>query len=187
MQDDQIFCPACEDATEHIAVKSGRENLVKCDQCGTVHPISVERPRLSTVNVIVNVGEQSLHYHINVPARDELRVGNELLVDEPSKEVVMTQITSIETDRRVDHARGEEIKTIWARAIDFVTVKFSVYYGHNTRSLKMETPGDEAFSVGETRTVEGVRFIITKIKLRGEGFTNEAQAKDIVRVWGRES
>jgi len=187
MQEDQIICPACEEATEHIAVKSGSKNLVKCGECGTIHPISKERTRLASVKVIVNMEEQSLPYHINVPAQEVLRVGKELLVDEPPKEVVMTEITSIETDRRVNYARADEVKTVWARAIDYVTVKFAVCYGQTTRSLKMEAQGNETFRVGETKRVEGVRLTITKIKLRGEGFADEAQAKDIVRIWGREA
>ena len=40
--------------------------------------------------------------------------------------------------------------------------------------------------MGEVRTVEGFKFRIVKIKLRGEGFVDVAEAKDIVRVWGRE-
>jgi uncharacterized Zn finger protein len=187
MQEEQIICPVCEEATEHIAVKSGRENLVKCGECGTIHPINREKPKLTTVKVIVNMEEQSLPYQINIPAQEELKVGKELLVDEPPKEVIMTEITSLETDRRVDRASAKDVRTIWARAVDYVTVKFAVCYGQTTRSLKMEAQGNESFRVGDTKTVEGVRLTITKIKLRGEGFADVAKAKDIVRIWGREA
>jgi uncharacterized Zn finger protein len=34
--------------------------------------------------------------------------------------------------------------------------------------------------------MEGFKFRIVKIKLRKEGFADLAEAKDILRVWGRE-
>jgi len=34
--------------------------------------------------------------------------------------------------------------------------------------------------------VDGFKFVIVKMKLRGEGFAEKAEAKDIQRVWGRE-
>jgi uncharacterized Zn finger protein len=186
MLDDQIFCPACGADTEHTMIKSGQENLVRCVECETVHSVQVERERLVNLKVIVSNDELSEPYYIRIPAKDVLHVGDELLVDDPAKDVVMTEISSLETDRRVSSAPAETVKTVWARATDDVPLKISVYRNGNTHSFKILVAGDEVFEVGEARKVEGFKFVIVKMKLRGEGFADMAEAKDIQRVWGRE-
>jgi uncharacterized Zn finger protein len=186
MPEDEIFCPSCGESTEQAVVKSGREVLLKCSACGMVHPGSQERIRLADVKVIVNRGEVSRPYYINLPASEILRVGGELLVDDGKSDVVMTEIASIETDRRVPKARADEAKTVWARAIDEVEVKFSTFRSGKTRSFKSEFSGDESFAIGDIMKLQGVKFEVNKIKLRNEGFVDKAQAKDILRVWGRE-
>jgi uncharacterized Zn finger protein len=185
MPDDRIFCPSCGADTEHATIKSGQESLVKCDECGSVHPLQRRRERLVTLKVIVNKGKISQPYHIKIPEDEELRVGEELLVDDLSQDVVMTEIASLETDRRVDAAPAGALKTIWARAVDEVLLRISVFRRGQTHSLKVTSPGEEVFEVGDVRTIEGFRFKVVKIKLRGEGFADRAEAKDILRIWGR--
>jgi uncharacterized Zn finger protein len=186
MLDDEIFCPVCGVDTEHAMIKSGQENLVRCEECGTVHSVQVERERLVNLKVIVNRDELSEPYLIKIPAKEVLRIGDELLVDDPAKDVVMTQIASLETDRRVSAAPAGDVKTVWARATDEVPLKISVYRNGKTHPIKISVAGDEVFEVGEARKAEGFKFEIVKIKLRGEGFADVAEAKDIQRVWGRE-
>jgi uncharacterized Zn finger protein len=186
MLDDQIFCPTCGADTEHTLIKSGQENLVRCEECETVHSVQVERERLVNLKVIVSNDEHSSPYYIKIPAKEVLHVGDELLVDDPAKDVVMTEIASLETDRRVNSAPAETVNTVWARATDDVPLKISVYRNGKTHSFKINVAGDEVFEVGEARKVEGFKFVIVKMKLRGEGFADVAEAKDIQRVWGRE-
>lgn len=159
---------------------------MRCEECETVHPIQKERERLTTLKVIVNKGGVSRPYHIKIPAKEKLSVGDEFLVDDELQDVVMAKITSLETDKRAEKALAGDVRTVWARAIDDVDLKVSVYRRGQTRSIKTATPGDEVFTLGEVREIEGIRFKITKIKLRDEGFSDSAQAKDITRVWGRE-
>lgn len=186
MLDDQIFCPTCGADTEHALIKTGQENLVRCEECETVHSVQVKRERLVNLKVIVSNDERSEPYFIKIPAKEMLRVGDELLVDDPAKDVVMTQIASLETDRRVGSAPAEMVKTVWVRATDEVPLKISVYRNGKSNPLKISVAGDEVFEIGEVRKVEGFKFAIVKIKLRGEGFADVAEAKDIQRVWGRE-
>jgi uncharacterized Zn finger protein len=186
MLEDQIFCPSCGTETEHVTIKSGQESLVRCEECEAVHSVQKERERLTILKVIVNKGGVSQPYHMKIPAREVLSVGEELLVDDELRDVVLTKITSLETDRRVKKAAAGDIKTAWARAVDEVDLKVSVYRKGLTRSMKTITPGDDVFELGEVREIDGVKFKVVKIKLRDEGFADIAQAKDITRVWGRE-
>lgn len=159
---------------------------MRCEECKTIHSVQVERERLVNIKVIVSNDELSEPYFIKIPAKEVLRVGDGLLVDDPAKDVVMTEIASLETDRRVGSAPAEMVKTVWARATDKVPLKISVYRNGKTHPLKISVAGDEVFEVGEARKVDGFKFVIVKIKLRGEGFADVAEAKDIQRVWGRE-
>jgi uncharacterized Zn finger protein len=186
MLEDRIFCPSCNTETEHAIIKSGQESLVRCEDCRVVHPVQRERERLTTLKVIVNKGGTSRPYRIKIPAKEDLWVGEEFLVDDESQDVVTTKITSLETDRRVKRASAGDIRTVWARAIDDIDLKVSVYRKGRTRSLKTSSPGDEILELGDVREIDGVKFKVTKIKLRDEGFADSAQAKDIIRVWGRE-
>jgi uncharacterized Zn finger protein len=186
MPEDQIFCPACGKDTDHVIIKSGLENLVRCLNCETVHPIQKERERLANIKIIVNREGISQPHYINLPAKTKLKVGAELLVDDPTKDVVLTEITSLETDRRVENAMANATKTIWARAIDEVVLKVSVYKNGVTRPLNFHAAGSEIFERGQELDIEGIKFQITKIKLRKEGFADQAEAKDILRIWGRE-
>ena len=55
---------------------------MRCDECETVHSVQKERERLVNLKVIVNKDEESEPYHIKIPAKEVLRVGEELLVDD---------------------------------------------------------------------------------------------------------
>ena len=92
----EIFCPECGELTEHVTVKLGREHLVRCEACGTVHPQQLERTKLSSLRVIVSAPEGSARRTIELPAEDLLAVGDEILVDGGVDEVVMVEVTSIE-------------------------------------------------------------------------------------------
>ena len=159
---------------------------MRCADCGTTHPIHKERERLANIRVIVNRDETAQSYNVNLPAQEELSVGGELLVDDQAKDVVLAEITSLETDRRVEKATANAIKTVWARAIDNVTLRVSVYNNGVTRPLSTQASGRDVFERGEVLEIDGIRFQVVKIKIRGEGFADRAEAKDIVRVWGRE-
>ena len=124
-------------------------------------------------------------YHIEIPANEDLYVGRELLVDDDPNAVTFTEITSLETNHRVERALAREVRTIWARAIDKVVLKISISRKGQTKSIRIKLSGEETYEVGEIREVEGIAFRVNKIKLRDEGFAKRAEAKDILRVWGR--
>ncbi|MCR3883552.1 MAG: hypothetical protein NUK54_04160 [Methanothrix sp.] len=183
---EEIFCSHCADFTEHSTVKMGREHLVRCMVCGTVHPHKLERTRLAILRVIVSAVNSSSRRTIELPAEETLEVGDELLVDDGVGEVAMVEVTSIEMEggRRDERARAGDVKTLWTRAVDEVVVKVAVHRRGKTTSYSLPVGGDEPFEVGEVRTAGGRRFRVEKIQLRDGRSPARALAKDIIRVWG---
>ncbi|MCQ8902481.1 MAG: hypothetical protein NQU42_00045 [Methanothrix sp.] len=181
-----IICPACDSATEHTVLHAGRDIVVRCEVCGTVHSVRSPHFRMTPLKVIVSSGPNSRVYRVSVPYNDMLSVGSEIVVDDGRSDVVVAEITAIETERRVSHALAKDVKCVWARAVDDVVVKIAVYRAGRTRSFRIMTKGDEVFSVGDVRDVEGIRYKIVKIKVRDGGFPESSEARDIVRVWGRQ-
>ncbi len=146
-------CPTCspeEPRLHHIIRRHGSEVLVRCDECGSVHTVLSKPARTASVRTIVSRGEDSERYTIELPADHEVYVGDELLVDDPSAdEVHLVEVASIESDgRRAVTAIAAEIDTIWARAIDEVTVKIAIHDGTRTESVRLKVFGDQEFTVG---------------------------------------
>jgi uncharacterized Zn finger protein len=184
--EEEIFCPECGDFTEHVTVKLGREHLVRCEVCGTVHPTGLERTRLAPLRVIISAKDASERRTIEIPAEDLLEVGDEILVDDGVGDVAIVEITSIELEggRREKAARAGDVETLWTRAVDEVAVKVSVHRRGKTTSYSIPALGDETFAVGDVRTASGRRFRVEKIKLRDGRSPERALAKDITRIWG---
>ncbi len=98
----------------------------------------MKRVRLVNLKVIVNWDDRALPHFITIRANELLNVGDELLVDDPTKDVVMTQITSLETDRRVRSALAETVKTVWARATDEVPLRKPYFEGARAIPLRSQ-------------------------------------------------
>lgn len=150
-----------------------------------MHPVRRERTKLTNVKVIVSRGGTSRSYLITIPADDEMIVGREMLVDDGVDDVVLAELTSLETDKRVKKALAGAVKTAWARAVDQVTVKVAVQRGGKTKSFNTSVVGTRIFRVGDVEQIEGTRYLIKNIKLREGRFSDSAEARDIVRIWGR--
>jgi uncharacterized Zn finger protein len=186
MREDHIFCPICDDVTYHKTIKSEPEHLVICTSCGNVHSAALDRTKLASLRVNVSKEGSTERYQIHIPEQELLRVGDELVVDDESRAVVLVQITSLESDHRIESSQAGMVKTVWARAIDEVSVKLSIHKGGRTRSFKYQTKGDQPFEVGEIKKLGTIRCRVDKIKLRSGGFAEKAKARDILRIWGQQ-
>lgn len=185
-------CPTCspeEPRLHHIIRQRGAEVLVRCDDCGSVHTVVSKPVRTARVRTIVSRGEDSERYTTELPADHEIYVGDELLVDDPSAdEVHLVEVASIESDgRRAVAAVAAEIATIWARAIDEVTVKIAIHDGTKTESIRLQVFGDQEFTVGATEKIGWKNARIIRIKLHKRGFKKNkgdvVLAKDIKRIF----
>ncbi|MCE8426532.1 MAG: hypothetical protein J5U17_12240 [Candidatus Methanoperedens sp.] len=147
-----------------------------------------KKPRKVQKRVIVSKGEKSLHMQTLLSGM--INVGDEFIVDdEKSGEAYHVSVSSIEVgDKRQESAQAEEIKTIWARAIDEVIVKIAVSRKETTKSFEMKVPGDREFIIGDKVEVSGRKLKIVRIKIRDGAFKSRngisIMAKDIKRIYG---
>ena len=111
--------------------------------------------------------------------------------DEETGVVVPILITALDAGgKRVRVARAEDTETIWGRAIDEVTVKFSAQSGTEiTEVIEKRVPGDYEFVVGAEEKAGNKRLLITKIKIRDGGFRSRkgdvVLAKYVKRIFAR--
>ena len=159
--------------------------MEKCENCDPVD--EAQKLRNVQVRIIVSKGEESVHRKALLSG--VIRTGDEFLIDdEATGEANLVRVTSIEVgDKRKESARAEEIKTLWARAIDEVIVKIAVSHRETTESIEMRVPGEREFVVGEKVRVDNRELEIKKIKIRDGGFKSRigtaVAAKDIRRIY----
>jgi uncharacterized Zn finger protein len=99
----EVVCPSCSPRHQvlHEVLKSGVNPVVKCLECGSVHPTVIETPKIIDVKVIVSRGEASFPLHTSLQADDIMRVGDEMFIDdESSDEVYPVVITAIESGQK---------------------------------------------------------------------------------------
>ncbi len=185
-------CPTCSPEgprLHHIIKQRGAEVLARCDDCGSVHTVTSKPVRTTSVRTIVSRGEDSERYTAELPVDHEVYVGDELLVDDPSAdEVYLVEVASVESDgRRTVVATAAEIDTIWARAIDEVTVKIAIHDGTKTESIRMQVLGDQEYMVGDIEKIGWKNARIIRIKTYKRGFKKNkgdvVPAKDIKRIF----
>ncbi|MFU8766687.1 MAG: HVO_0476 family zinc finger protein [Candidatus Methanoperedens sp.] len=184
MDNIEAGCPACspEEPVPHTILKDAEEMLLQCDECGSIHRQKKEtKEKEVPVRVIISKDEESFHRTVMLSGRIE--TGEELLVDdEVTGEANLVEITSIEVgDKRKASADARDIKTIWARATDEVTVKIAVNYRETTDSIEMKVPGDREYVVGDKITVNNKNVNIVRIKIRDGGFKSRKGSKVLAK------
>ncbi|WP_456474410.1 HVO_0476 family zinc finger protein [Candidatus Pyrohabitans sp.] len=178
------YCEACGRDTEHEVVKQrGSEFLVKCSACGLVH-LTIEKPRLKEVSVIISRYEKSERKMILFPEEDEVGVGDEVEVGgEPAR------VTAINTEdgRKVEKAKLSDVKTLWCISLAMpVKVKYSLHFRGITTTGEIYTTRDRVFSIGEVVVTPEETFTIEKIKTKARMLKRgSARAEEIVRIYGR--
>ncbi len=187
MEKIEVPCPSCSPKTPvpHVVLKGSEELLLQCDDCGAVH--KEKKPRKVLVRVILSKGERSIHTRAMLSGT--IKKDDELIIDDESTgEASLVRVTSVEVgDKRMDSASAEDIKTIWARGIDEVVVKFAISHRETTESIAMRVPGEREFVIGDKVEVNNRKLKIIRIKIRGGGFKSRKgvaiKAKDIKRIY----
>ncbi len=186
-----LYCETCEEYTLHRVIKgkitdrNGRtlEVVARCAECGSVYSGVIKAPPLREVPLIISHGESSYRSRMDLPENEEIRVGDELIVEGDT-----ILVTSIEAKgKRVMRSGVSEIETIWAKLFNSVLVPVSVNRGPRTVTDTIEAVPEEEFYIGDTIQVKNRNCVIHQIMdsrgrmLRKGGI----MARDIKRVYAR--
>lgn len=198
-----LTCPSCSphEATVHEVLKPGGHVTTRCTECGHVHKERLEVEEEVEREVIVSQEGDSFRTTVDAPPEETIAVGEEFIVDTPEA-IMQVRITSLEVgdEQRVDEVTVADVDTIWSRVVDNVTVNVTVNpkdgSRDDTRSLKVQVPGDYEFTVGDTEEFGDEKFSIKNIQIRDDAgnyrfdkFDREGDmvfAKDVKRVYARD-
>lgn len=190
----EVECPSCSPKEEvgHAVLKEGQSPLVRCLECGQVHAAKIKTPKAVSLKVIVSKMDISNTYKTELDSETILQVDDELVIDDEETGVVVPiLITALEVgEKRVQSTKAEDVDTIWGRAIDEITVKFSAQSGvEKTDVIEKRVPGDYEFTVGAEERVGRISLFITKIKVRDGAFRSRkgdvVPAKYVKRIFAR--
>ncbi len=194
MREIVVECPSCspEEEVGHEVLKEGQSPLVRCLECGRVHATKIKTPKNVSLKAIVSKMDITDTYKTELDSETILQLDDELVVDDEEKGVVCPiLITALDAGgKRVNSAKAENVETIWGRAIDEVTVKFSAQSGtEKTEVIEKRFPGDYEFVVGAEEKVGNTRLFISKIKVRDGEFRSRkgdiVLAKYVKRIFAR--
>jgi uncharacterized Zn finger protein len=194
MREIVVECPSCspEEEVGHEVLKEGQSPLVRCIECGRVHATKIKTPKTVSLKAIISKMDITDSYKTELDSETILQLDDELVVDDEEKGVVCPiLITALDAGgKRVNSAKAENVETIWGRAIDEVTVKFSAQSGtEKTEVIEKRFPGDYEFVVGAEEKVGNTRLFISKIKVRDGEFRSRkgdiVLAKYVKRIFAR--
>ena len=196
-------CPSCSPAepTAHEVLGDGGSATVRCSECGHVHKTTIESEPTIERRVVVSQDDESTEAFVGIPPTETLAVGDEFLV-ETDEAILTARVTSLELidGGRTESATAEDVRTIWGRAVGNVAVNLTLHPkdgGHDeTRSVKIQVPGDEEFVVDRSHDYGGEEFTVERLLVREdatdydrEGYDHPgdaALAKDLKRVYARD-
>lgn len=184
----EAYCVKCDEDTVHTLLKPAPNQVVQCMECHSIHTIAPRKEKMHTLRVVVSSEGRTSSCTINRPAMDEIRVGDEFIVETAGDDATVVRVTSIETaGKRVNRALVEEIRTLWVQNIEEVAVRVSVNMGAETKPLKYIVSGGREFVIGSTEHYKNISYVIKKIKLRRGGMVSKegrsVPAKDIKRIF----
>ena len=197
-----VPCPACspERPVGHEVLADGGQATVRCTDCGHVHKRALPDEQTVERRVVVSQDGESFATTAEMPATEQIAVGEEFLV-ETDEAFVTARITSLElADRRQESATAADVKTIWSRAVGNVAVDVTAHpkdgRREGTRSFELRVPGDYEFVVGEADELGEESFTVEGIYVRDDatGYSfdkldhdgDTAFAKDIKRLYVRD-
>ena len=196
-----VSCPSCspERETVHEVLKPDEQATVRCTECGHTHKARIEEERTVEADVIVSQEGESFPATVEIPADQQVSVGEEFIL-ETEEAIMLVRITSIELggDQRVEQARGEDLGTLWTRAVDNVTVDATIHPSDKrdeSRSVEIPVPGDHEFTVGEREEHGDEEFTVVGIHVRNDTDYDRTKfdfegdtvpAKDIKRLYGED-
>lgn len=188
---DTLFyeCPDCDDVTEHQILK-GRmgkasiEGTFRCNQCGRVTSETIKIPELLEVPIIFSDGDVSEPSRTTIESNDIISIDDEFFLDD-GRRVCVTHI-DVADGSNVKKALATDIRKLWVKQFDILSVKVSVNDDRKTYSLRVEAEPDDEFVVGTQLEFEDFDCLIHAIKAKHSLVKRgSVEARDITRIYGK--
>jgi uncharacterized Zn finger protein len=182
-------CPDCDDVTEHDILKArmGKDNITgtfRCRDCGRTFSDSIKIPRQFEIPVLFSDGEVTEKTQTQLEDDEIISVGDEFYLDD-GRRVCVTYL-DLGDERRKEKARATEIKKLWVKQFDVLSVKVSVNDNRRTIPLRIDAEPDDEFAVGMVMSFEDYDAVIhaikTKTRLVRKG---SAEAREIRRIYAK--
>ncbi|MCL9815702.1 HVO_0476 family zinc finger protein [Natronocalculus amylovorans] len=198
-----LVCPSCSpyDEAVHEVLKPGGHTTVRCTECHHVHKAQIDVAQDIEISVIVSHDDDSFRTRLEADPNETVETGDEFIVD-TEEAIHQVRVTSIELgqDRRTEHAQMDEVRAVWTRVVDNVSVNVTLHpkdgSRDDTRSISVQVPGDYEFRVGDTESFGDDEFTIEGLYVRGDAsgynfdkFDHEGDmvfAKDLKRIYARD-
>ncbi|MDO5852928.1 MAG: HVO_0476 family zinc finger protein [Thermoplasmata archaeon] len=182
-------CPDCGEETEHQILKgrmgkSTLEGTFRCNECGKVSSETIRIPEILEVPVVYSDGDTSEVTSTTLESNDIVQLEDEFEMDDGRK--VCVTYVEVGDGRRVKKAVATDIKRLWVKRFDVLSVKVSVNDVRKTYPLRVEAEPDDEFVVGSLLRFDDFDCLIHAIKTKGNLVRHgSAEARDIVRIYGK--
>ncbi len=188
---DTIFyeCPVCDDDTEHQILKGrmGKESIegtFRCNACGRITSETIKIPGLIEVPVVFSDGDVSETTKTTIETNDIIAIDDEFFLDD-GRRVCVTHV-DVKEGATTKKVRATNVKKLWVKQFDLLSVKVSVNDDRNTYSLRVEAEPDDEFVVGTQLEFEDFDCLIHAIKTKHSLVKRgAAEAMDITRIYGK--
>ena len=179
-------CPGCSGEHEHEIIKSspkgkGKDLLVKCKSCGTVHKLMLRPPKAVKIKTSLSDGKRSFRADIESDEDEEISIG-----DIFEQDGVSWKITRIDDSGSKERnvMTASEIFSMWATRCDIVSIGITMTDGEFSESTKIECEPERLFSCGSIMMVEGRKWRVRGIHTgKGRTLTGSRRAGQIRRIY----
>ena len=164
--------------------KATIEGTFRCSVCGRVTSETIRIPELIEVPVVFSDGDVSETTKTTIESNDIIAIDDEFELDD-GRLVCVTHI-DVDADRKVKKALATDVRKLWVKRFDVLSVKVSVNDGGKTYSLRVEAEPDDEFVVGTQLEFEDFDCLIHAIKTKHSLVRRGvAEARDITRIYGK--
>ncbi|PSP57396.1 hypothetical protein BRC82_00120 [Halobacteriales archaeon QS_1_67_19] len=196
-----VACPSCSPDVEtvHEVLSEGTgQYTVRCTECSHVHKSSIETESEVERDVVVSQDGESFTATVEAPPSETVAAGEEFVL-ETEEAIMVARITDLQVgdEKRTDEAAVESVETFWTRAVDNVRVNVTINPNDGShdesKSVKIDVPGDYEFEVGAVEEFADEEFEVKSIAVRDDAVGYEfdplseagdtAVAKDVKRVY----
>jgi uncharacterized Zn finger protein len=179
-------CPTCDMVTGHEVLRekkagSGSDFLVKCDECGSVHTITVREPKSITIPFMLSEGANTVIVHIDIDEDEVLTIGDVFEHGDAHWEINRLENSKGQT---MSHSAVDIVARANAVRSDMVLVRLTLTRGGVSSSDSITVERDTVFKAGSIMEHWEQKWRIRAIHTgAGRTLTGRVDAFDIKRIY----